>query len=66
MIIHAACPLLVPLRKPGYQVAVVNPQGARNQRLFPTKEMMLPFVNPLDSVLLPPPSLYTDRSFPSG
>lgn len=60
MIIHAACPLLVPLRKPGYQVGVVNSQVARNERLHRPKEMMLPFKCRLDSVLLPPPLLYTD------
>lgn len=60
MIIHAACPLLVPLRKPGYQVGVVNSQVARNERLDRSKVMMLPFRNRLDNVLLPPPLLYTD------
>lgn len=60
MIIHAACPLLVPLRKPGYQVGVVNSQVARNERLHRAKVMMLPFKCRLDNVLLPPPLLYTD------
>lgn len=60
MIIHAACPLLVPLRKPGYQVGPDNSQTARSKRLYRAKEMMLPFKNRLDSVLLPPPLLYTD------
>lgn len=60
MIIHAACPLLVPLRKPEYEVGVVNSQVARNERLDRSKVMMLPFRNRLDSVLLPPPLLYTD------
>lgn len=60
MIIHAACPLLVPLRKPGYKVGVVNSQVTRNERLDRSKVMMLPFRNRLDNVLLPPPLLYTD------
>lgn len=60
MIIHAACPLLVPLRKPEYEVGVVNSQVARNERLDRSKVMMLPFRNRLGSVLLPPPLLYTD------
>lgn len=60
MIIHAACPLLVPLRIPGYQVGVVNSLVARNERLYRAKVMVLPFMNRLDNVLLPPPLLYTD------
>lgn len=55
MIIHAACPFLVPLRIPGNQVGAIDSPLDPTKGLHRTNEMVLPFVN-----LLPPPFLYTD------
>lgn len=60
MIIHAACPFLVPLRIPGNQVGAIDSPLDPTKGLHRTNEMVLPFVNRLDDVLLPPPFLYTD------
>lgn len=60
MIIHAACPLIGPVRKCESHDVVGNLLLNRNKRLFQAMGMMLPSVRHLDNVLPPPPLLYTD------
>lgn len=60
MIIHAACPLLVPIRKCESHDVVGNSLLNRIKRLFQVTGMMLPSLRHRDNVLLPPPLLHTD------
>lgn len=58
MIIHAACPSLVTLKKSAHHAGNVDSLGRRDERLHRPKGMMLPFTGFPDSVQIPPPLLY--------